>query len=116
MLILRLVCFFLRSVQVVCAGYADSAHGHVSIGVNRLGAECPTGTPCPKGACAQCHDTFDDSICGVNDLMLFDPVSDESFCFKCHDGTNNAQDPAFDNYSCSITFGGGSAYWIKGSG
>ena len=103
MLIPALVWVFFSSAQVVCAGYADSAHGDASIGVNRLGAECP------KGDCAQCHDTFDDSICGVNDLMLFDPVSDESFCFKCHDGTNNVQNPAFDNYSYSITFGGGSA-------
>jgi len=44
--------------------YTESAHGDPVSGVNRSGTECPTGTPCPQGDCAHCHETFDNSICG----------------------------------------------------
>jgi predicted CXXCH cytochrome family protein len=38
--------------------------------------------------------------------MLFEPLNNENFCFKCHDGTSNVQDPAFPNDNYSKTFGG----------
>jgi hypothetical protein len=84
------------------AGYADSAHGDSSIGVDRSGAGYAIGD------CAQCHDTFDLAICGVNDLMLFGSENNQDLCFKCHDGTTNVQYSAFNNNSYSMTFGGGS--------
>ena len=76
---------------VATAGtYTGSAHGNAGYGVNRSGTECPTGTPCGQGDCTHCHDTFNESICGVNDLMLFStPVytsQSETFCYDCHRG------------------------------
>ena len=106
LVLLGVLVWVLSSAPVSTAGYTDSAHGDTSDGVNRSGAECPTGTPCPKGDCAQCHDTFEPTTCGVNELMLFEPLNDENFCFKCHDGTSNFQDPSFDNDNYSKTFGG----------
>ncbi len=88
------------SGQAAKAGYADSAHGDTSIGADRA------GTGYAQGDCAQCHDTFDSATCGVNDLMLFDPANNQDFCFKCHDGTSNVQDPAFNNDNYAKTFGG----------
>ena len=60
--------------------YSDSGHGSTAYGVNR------SGTPDDElryhvGSCAHCHDTYDDSVCGVNDLMLF---KTEYFCIWCH--------------------------------
>jgi predicted CXXCH cytochrome family protein len=106
LIIVALFVWFLTSGGIATAGYADSAHGDTLDGVNRSGAECPTGTLCPQGDCGHCHDTFDPGICGVNELMLFDPANDDNFCFKCHDGTSNVQDPAFSNDNYSKTFGG----------
>ncbi len=87
------VLFYLLSCKgVATAGYADSAHGNSSSGVKISGTECPTGTACPRGDCGQCHDTFDPSICGVNETMLFNPIDDPDFCFLCHTPTGSIQD------------------------
>ncbi|RLC67872.1 MAG: hypothetical protein DRH97_04275 [Chloroflexi bacterium] len=87
------------------ATYAESAHGDPSYGINR------SDTGYPIGSCAHCHDTFDDSICGVNELMLFAPMNPTSqtdnFCFQCHDSDISAQ--AVTNNDYGSTFGGGTA-------
>lgn len=93
--------------------YTDSAHGNDLCGVNR------SGTGYTRGACTHCHETFDGSICGQNQLMLFAPkfntsatqgpyVKGDNFCFNCHYGTGTCQDPACFNYCYSATFGGSS--------
>jgi predicted CXXCH cytochrome family protein len=84
---------------IATAGYADSAHGDTSYGVDR------SGTAYAIGSCAHCHDTFDDSICGVNALMLFD-LSNEDFCLGCHDNTTDPSDRAIVNRSYSYRAGG----------
>ncbi len=85
--------------------YANSAHGDTSCGVHRSGAGCP------KGDCAHCHDTFNSSICGVNDRMLFvsdNPTSQtDNFCYQCHKGTGSVQVGGITNNEYSATFGGG---------
>ncbi|MDY6990732.1 MAG: cytochrome c3 family protein [Thermodesulfobacteriota bacterium] len=66
--------------------YTDSAHGNADpppgYGVNR------SGTGYDIGACTNCHDTFDESICGVSPLMLFStPLytqQNTGFCLECH--------------------------------
>ena len=87
------------------ATYSESAHGNLTTGVNRSGASYPTGD------CAHCHDTFDDSICGVNPLMLFELDNPDSqthnFCFQCHASDGAAQQVT--NYTYSRNFGGGTA-------
>ena len=85
--------------NVATAGYADSAHGNTSYGVDR------SGTTYATGSCAHCHDTFDESICGVNVLMLFD-LSDKDFCLGCHDNTMDPSDRAIVNRSYSYRAGG----------
>ncbi|MBW1896186.1 MAG: cytochrome c3 family protein [Deltaproteobacteria bacterium] len=91
------------------ATYAESAHGDPISGVNR--SDTPEDDRYDIGSCAHCHDTFDDSICGVNPLMLFEvdnPTSQtDNFCFQCHDSNSTVQ--AVTNYSYSSTFGGGTA-------
>ncbi len=90
------VLFAVFQIGDVSADYhADSAHGNSSFGVDR------SGTTYAVGDCAHCHDTFDESICGVNDLMLFDPPSDQNFCFDCHDGTGNYQEGGVQNNAIS---------------
>jgi hypothetical protein len=39
------------------------------------------------GECAHCHDTFNESICGSNDLMLF---TTQYFCVQCHQYPTNS--------------------------
>jgi len=77
-----------------CTG---TAHSSGACGVNRSSADYSTGS------CAHCHDTFDNSICGVNPLMLFSPnystSQTENFCFECHKDVGTLQDPAFNNYN-----------------
>ena len=76
--------------------YDSSAHGNTTYGVNRSGAGYDIGE------CAHCHDTFNDSICGVNNLMLF---KTEYFCVQCHQypGTSYQVDmPYQGNYSRRI--------------
>ncbi len=91
------------AIAWAAATYTDSAHGDNSEGVNRSGAGHDIGD------CANCHDTFDDSICGVNPLMLFevdDPDSQTAnFCFQCHKSDGAAQQVT--NYTYSKNFGGG---------
>ena len=100
--------------DIAAAGYAESAHGDSSIGVDRSGhIDCPTGTACQVGDCTHCHDTFDISVCGVNDLMFFAPVNPlsqtDNFCFQCHKGTGSVQEGGIVNNEYSKTFGGASA-------
>ena len=84
--------------------HADSAHGNndpaPGYGVNRSTATCENwpGGICSIGDCAHCHDTFDDSICGVNELMLFAKTiinQGSGFCMACHRGANSAQDGGY---------------------
>lgn len=71
---------------------ADSAHGNGSYGVNRSGT--PATSEYDIGECTHCHDTYDESICGVNDLMLFStPVfasQSDAFCYECHKTPSNS--------------------------
>jgi hypothetical protein len=100
---------------VATAGYADSAHGNTSYGVNRSTAACENwlGGVCSIGSCAHCHDTFDDSICGVNRLMFFkanDPAKQtRGFCIACHGGTGanpSVQYGGVTNYDYTTRRGG----------
>jgi hypothetical protein len=82
--------------------YTASAHGKK---VNR------SGTGYPQGDCAHCHDTFDDSICGVNELMLFATQFTNQrggLCMRCHSsGPYCEQDGGFIiNFDYSRTWGG----------
>jgi nitrate reductase cytochrome c-type subunit len=91
------------------ATYAESAHGNTDpppgYGVNR------SGTGYPIVDCAHCHDNFDDSSCGVNELMLFAPMNPTSqtdnFCFECHSASTEHQQVINEDYGA--TFGGGTA-------
>jgi hypothetical protein len=91
------------------ATYAESAHGDLSYGVNH------SGTGYPTGSCAHCHDTFDGSSCGVNELMFFalnKPISQtNNFCFQCHQGVGPVQDGGipYANDDYGSQFGGGTA-------
>ncbi len=91
--------------------HTDSAHGSASYGVNRSGVDCPPGTPCPTGDCTHCHDTFDSTICGVNDHMLFYGWINKCdlFCYECHNPTGGEM--LVDNYLYSISFGGAAKTW-----
>ncbi len=84
---------------------SDPAHRSPLYGVNRLDAGYDIGD------CAHCHDTFDESTCGVNELMLFAPNNPTSqtdnFCFQCHDSASSVQ--AVTNNDYGSTFGGGNA-------
>ncbi len=90
----------------------DPAHGDTSSGVDRTAASHP------KGSCAHCHDTFDDSSCGVNELMLFAPNNPTSqtdnFCFQCHcDSASSEQTDMIANNDYGATFGGGTAVFTS---
>jgi len=92
--------------------HADSAHGNESYGVNRTDLECPpgTGTPCPQGDCTHCHETFDPSICGLNNYLLFydDWISKgDLFCYECH------RTGEVTNYPYCVTFGGRGAFYAN---
>lgn len=82
----------------------DSAHGNTSVGVNRSDAAYLTGD------CSHCHDSFDESICGVKPLMLFEVDNPDSqtdnFCFQCHKGNDGTVQQVF-NEDYGATFGGG---------
>ena len=59
LIVVGVLLWVLSLAPVVTAGtYAESAHGDTTNGINRPGTECPTGTPCPRGECTHCHDTF----------------------------------------------------------
>jgi hypothetical protein len=112
LIVVGVLVWVLSLASVATAGtYAESGHGNTSYGVNRAGTECPPDTPCPTGDCAHCHDTFDELICGVKPLMLFevdDPDSQtDNFCFQCHKGTGSVQVGGIANYTYSTNFGGG---------
>ncbi len=89
------------AIARAAATYTDSAHGDLVSGVNRSEAGHDIGD------CAHCHDTFDDSICGVNHRMLFVNQftdQDSGVCVKCHGG--NKQVGGIINYDYSRTRGG----------
>jgi hypothetical protein len=97
LVIVGVLVWVLSSAPVASAGtYADSAHGNGTYGVNRSDVLPDPDHPDAYdiGACAHCHDTFNDSICGVNDLMLFStPVftsQSDTFCYDCHRGTGTS--------------------------
>jgi len=97
-------------VSVSCWAFTptDPAHSDTSSGVDRTAASYP------KGSCAHCHDTFDDSSCGVNEFMLFAPNNPTSqtdnFCFQCHcDPASSEQTDMIANNDYGATFGGGIA-------
>jgi len=86
--------------------HADSAHGNndpaPGYGVNR------SGTGYSTGDCAHCHDTFDPSVCVVNETMLFVSPNDETLCFQCHKGAGSVQEGGIINYNYGgEKFGGG---------
>jgi hypothetical protein len=86
--------------------HADSAHGNPTYGVNR------SGTGYDIGACTHCHDTFDDSICGQYNFMLFfdEFVSPcQVGCMSCHSYFATWQ-PTL-NYPYAKTFGGSPQIW-----
>lgn len=80
------------------AGYAESAHGDSIDGADRSNAQCiewPDGS-CTTGSCAHCHDTFDPTICGVNEHMVFfypldGSGGDDDMCMQCHTDTGSLQ-------------------------
>ena len=102
------------SVHVATAGYADSAHGDGTDGVNRSSAVCaewPGGT-CVIGSCAHCHDTSDPLSCSANNYMLFydDWVTkSDMFCFECHSASTEHQQVT--NYPYCVNFGGRAAFY-----
>ncbi len=106
----------------VYAQYTSSAHGDSANGVNRSAM-----TGYARGNCAHCHEQHA-SVDGLEP----DPVADanpspyelftlnfdsavttntyqvqDDICFRCHDGSNTVQDPAFQNKDYSETFGCG---------
>ena len=99
------LAWLLSSGHIVAAvSYMDSGHGNCSYGVNRSGID----TPCPTGDCTHCHDTFDDSICGVRELMLF-AANDTDLSFKSHDSTTNYATTPIVNRTYSYRAGGWTA-------
>ncbi len=109
-----LLCVFIHSDIAAYhkATYTDSAHGNTSYGVKRSDAPADE-VRYHRGSCAHCHDTFDQSICGVNELMLFAPMNPTSqtdnFCFKCHQGADSVQVGGLTNNDYGSEFGGGTA-------
>ena len=108
--------YILGSGGIATAGYADSAHGNTSYGVDRSTPPCqyPNPSPppdfldCPTGSCAHCHDTFDSDICtgvtgGPHQLFA---ANDNDFCLKCHENTTNYATTAIVNRSYSYRAGG----------
>ncbi len=89
--------------------HADSAHGNTTDGVNRSSKDYPTGD------CANCHETFDDSTCGVNNFLLWydDYVSQgDLFCYGCHSSVPIVEQPV-TNYPYCVTFGGRAAFYVN---
>jgi hypothetical protein len=116
LIIVALFVWVVNSSGVATADmYTDSAHGNDSSGVNRSNVVEDPDHPDAYdiGACTHCHDTFNDSICGVKPFMLFevdDPDSQtDNFCFQCHKGIGSVQDGGIYNYTYSKNFGGGTA-------
>ena len=81
------LAWVVASARVSSGGYADSAHGDTSDGVER------SGTTYAVGSCAHCHDTFDPGICGglAGPHMLFAGLDDPDFCMECHTDSGSVQ-------------------------
>lgn len=94
-----LVCLLSSGGVTSADDYADSSHGNTDYGVHRVGAGYA------KGDCANCHDTFDDSICDVNYRNLCAPY-DNNFCLNCHDNTTTYAVTPIVNRSYSYRAGG----------
>jgi hypothetical protein len=112
-LLIGLLCFTWSlsgsNVTIAFDFHADSAHGNndpaPGYGVNR------SGTGYDIGNCAHCHDTFNDSYCGVTTLMLFAPLDYDSqwdsFCISCHQGpASSIQVSMPSQYTYSVNRGG----------
>jgi hypothetical protein len=102
--------FGLKS-HVTADTYSDSAHGSLTYGVDRTDLECPPGTPCPQGDCTHCHETYDPSICGLYNYLLFyddyiGPI--DMFCFQCHRSVDQGYGilPSGWNQLYCVNFGG----------
>jgi cytochrome c553 len=117
-LIIAPALLLVLSLQVVAAaGYADSAHGNTSYGVNR------SSTGYTIGSCAHCHDTFAPDICqnDLNGLMLFAPndnpppiPQEDNFCFQCHKGSiPPVQFGGIINKNYGAAFGGGTSIFTN---
>ena len=104
LIVVGVLVWLLGSGGVATADYADSAHGDDTLGVNRSGIDHPIGD------CTHCHDTFDDSICGVNQRMLFNAefVNQKSgVCMKCHqEAASHQEGGILNNYDYSRVRGG----------
>jgi len=90
----------LGSGGIANAGYADSAHGDDTDGVERSACQYPNPSPppdtldCPVGSCAHCHDTFNSDICtgtSGGPHQLFAPLDSPDFCMECHTDTDSEQ-------------------------
>jgi hypothetical protein len=97
-----LVWMLTSGALAIASVYTDSAHGNhdppSGYGVNRA------GTGYDIGACTHCHDTFDKTICGTNDLMLFETAY---FCVQCHVYPGNSYQEDMPYQGCySYKFGG----------
>jgi hypothetical protein len=104
-----LLCMFIEGEVLAyrSATYGESAHGDTTHGVNR------SGTGYPTGSCAHCHDTFDPSICGVEELMLFYESyisKSDMLCFQCHRSGDIGYGQV-SNYPYCVNFGGYPAYY-----
>jgi hypothetical protein len=94
----------------------DPAHGNTTDGVNRSDVVPDPDHPdaYDKGECAHCHDTFNNTYCGVTTLMLFADFDYDSqrdnFCLSsCHrdpDATEQKQVNMPKQYTYSVTRGG----------
>ncbi len=109
LILATLFVWVISSSGMATAGYADSAHGNTSYGVNRSTSACTKwpGGVCTTGSCAHCHDTFDPNICGQagHPEMLF-AANDNDFCLKCHENTTNYATTPIVNRSYSFRAGG----------
>lgn len=88
----------LGSGDTAAAGYADSAHGDGTDGVERSACQDREDPPaaCPVGSCAHCHDTFDSGICAGTDpavgpYQLFAELDNPDFCMECHTDSGSVQ-------------------------
>ncbi|MBW1859530.1 MAG: hypothetical protein JRI70_05485 [Deltaproteobacteria bacterium] len=110
-LVLMVACIFGLKGLATADMYSDSAHGNPAYGVDRTDLECPPGTPCPQGDCTHCHETFDPSLCGLNNYLLFyddyiGPI--DMFCFQCHRSVDQGYGivPSGWNQLYCVNFGG----------
>jgi hypothetical protein len=116
LIVVGVLVWVLASAGLAAAGpYTDSAHGNTTYGVNRSDVVPDPDHPDAYdiGSCAHCHDTFDPSICGVEELMLFYESyisKSDMLCFQCHRSGDIGYGEV-DNYPYCVSFGGYPAYY-----